>query len=56
MNITLIANRLLEKHGTHRKVAQLLLINEKSYNAIRAGRAKPSKRLVRMMELLLKDK
>ena len=48
-----LADQLFEKFGSHRKVAELLLVNEVSYYKVRTGRAKPSKRLVQAMKNLL---
>lgn len=48
-----LADKLFERFGSHRKVAELLLMNEVSYYKVRTGRAKPSKRLVQAMKNLL---
>ena len=48
-----LADQLFEKFGSHRKVAELLLVNEVSYYKVRTGRTKPSKRLVQAMKNLL---
>ena len=53
MDIKELTDRLADKYGTHRKVAELLLIHEVSYCAIRKGRVRPSKRLVQAMKNLL---
>ena len=48
-----LADQLFDKFGSHRKVAELLLVNEVSYYKVGTGRAKPSKRLVQAMKNLL---
>ena len=48
-----LADQLFEKFGSHRKVAELLLIHEVGYCGIRKGRRRPSKRLVQAMKNLL---
>lgn len=53
MNIKELTDQLAEKFGSHRKVAELLLIHEVGYCGIRKGRRRPSKRLVQAMKNLL---
>lgn len=53
MDIKEMTDRLAEQYGTHRKVAELLLIHEVGYCAIRKGKRRPSKRLVQAMKNLL---
>ena len=53
MDIKEMADKLFERFGSHRKVAELLLIHEVSYCGIRKGRRQPSKRLVQAMKNLL---
>lgn len=53
MDIKELADQLAEKYGTHRKVAELLMVHEVGYCGIRKGRRRPSKRLVQAMKNLL---
>ena len=53
MEATELVDKLFERFGSHRKVAEMLLMNEVSYYKVRTGRAKPSKRLVQAMKNLL---
>lgn len=56
MNSADIFDRLKKKFGSHRKVAEALMIHENSYCNIRLGRVAPSKRLVAAMKNLLGEK
>lgn len=45
--MTHLYEKLRELYGSHRRVAELLMIHEDYYCAVRSGRVEPSERLKR---------